>query len=246
MATISVPTASGGQNQLQPGFRFCPTEEDLVLEYLRRRAVNEPVPSTIISDVDILSKNPWDLVPEGVTEKYYFSQRVLRWPQGNRCKRATEEGFWKATGKETSVMYNCNRSGVRLLVGLRKTMVYYRGKAPAGERTNWVMQEFRLAGAGLTPYRVMRPERNSDLAQHGHIAEIMTKENNTPSQALHDVAASAPMVPVLVNPDDSWVICFIYKKKERMLRRRVVGERKIPFYDFFAQANRDGTASTSS
>ncbi|KAL6890176.1 hypothetical protein ACP4OV_008939 [Aristida adscensionis] len=247
MATISFPI-------LQQGFEFCPTDEDLVLQYLRRRAVNEPLPSSNITDVDILAHNPWDLVPgtEGVTEKYYFSKKVLRWSQGKRCKRATKDGFWKASGLEVPIIYNSNTSGVSLVLGVKKTMVFYRGKARGGERTEWTMHEYRLLGAGLTPYRVMRPVRNNDLGNHGPTAAISTKVNDEPAGAPQDAAGSnVPMAPVLVNPDDSWVICHIYKRTGRMphvstQENRVVEERQIPFYDFFAQGNREVTAAQAS
>lgn len=60
---FSKPTASEASVELEPGFKFKPTEEEIVMHYLRPRAVNEPLPSTYIVDVDILSRNPWDLVP---------------------------------------------------------------------------------------------------------------------------------------------------------------------------------------
>jgi len=48
---------------LEPGFKFKPTDEDVVVHYLRPRAMNEPLPSGYIVDVDILNHNPWELVP---------------------------------------------------------------------------------------------------------------------------------------------------------------------------------------
>ena len=60
---FSKPTACEASMELAPGFKFKPTEEEIVMRYLRPRAVNEPLPSAFIVDVDILSRNPWDLVP---------------------------------------------------------------------------------------------------------------------------------------------------------------------------------------
>lgn len=36
-----------------------------------------------------------------------------------------------------------SRSG-RLVVGTRKTLVFYRGRAPRGEKTDWVMHEYSM------------------------------------------------------------------------------------------------------
>jgi hypothetical protein len=46
---------------LPPGFRFHPTDEELILHYLRKRAAAAPCPASVIAEVDIYKFDPWDL-----------------------------------------------------------------------------------------------------------------------------------------------------------------------------------------
>ncbi|OEL23133.1 NAC domain-containing protein 41 [Dichanthelium oligosanthes] len=239
---VSHPIISGAPVLLAPGFKFRPTDEDIVVHYLRPRAMNVPLPSASIVDVDVLGHNPWDLVPEGSMEKYYFSQRVSRWPRGNRCKRAAGDGHWKASGKDVPIFSNDVNSRVPLVVGLKKTMVFYRGKAPFGENTEWVMQEYSLVEAGLMPCRVLRPRGGSNLGRCGCAAAVIAKKNDELSEALRNATARLDKEPVMVNPDDSWVVCHIYKKKKRMPRviaqgYNIAGGGQVPFFDFIGQGN---------
>lgn len=46
---------------LPPGFRLHPTDEELVVHYLKRKAASAPLPVAIIADVDLYKFDPWEL-----------------------------------------------------------------------------------------------------------------------------------------------------------------------------------------
>ncbi|KAG0486329.1 hypothetical protein HPP92_008424 [Vanilla planifolia] len=94
-------------------------------------------------EVDLHAREPWELPDAaklGANEWYFFSFRDRKYATGSRTNRATMAGYWKATGKDRAIRSRrtCEISG------MRKTLVFYRGRAPTGAKTNWVMHEFRL------------------------------------------------------------------------------------------------------
>ncbi|KAJ1685556.1 hypothetical protein LUZ63_016946 [Rhynchospora breviuscula] len=130
--------------KLPPGFRFHPTDEELVVQYLRRKALSYPLPAAVIPEIDLLKFNPWDL-PGGFGEdKYFFNLNEAKYMSGSRSNRATSQGYWKATGKEKQIL-TANSRGNQVVVGLKKVLVFYQGRPPRGARTDWVMHEYRLA-----------------------------------------------------------------------------------------------------
>ncbi|KAL0320647.1 UNVERIFIED_CONTAM: protein CUP-SHAPED COTYLEDON 2 [Sesamum radiatum] len=130
---------------LPPGFRFHPTDEELISYYLLKKVLDSTFTTRAITQVDLNKSDPWNLPGKakmGEREWYFFSLRDRKYPTGVRANRATGGGYWKATGKDREVYSSKTWS----LVGMKKTLVFYRGRAPKGEKTNWVMHEYRLQG----------------------------------------------------------------------------------------------------
>ncbi|RDX82461.1 NAC domain-containing protein 100, partial [Mucuna pruriens] len=129
------------EENLPPGFRFHPTDEELITCYLTRKVSDSGFTSKAIAVVDLNKSEPWDLPGKasmGEKEWYFFNLRDRKYPTGLRTNRATESGYWKTTGKDKEIF----RAGV--LVGMKKTLVFYKGRAPRGQKSNWVMHEYRL------------------------------------------------------------------------------------------------------
>jgi hypothetical protein len=83
------------------------------------------------------------------TESYFFAHKDKKYTTGMRTNRATKEGFWKATGRDKPVFGArfCGQQPPDNVIGMRKTLVFYRGRAPRGVKSNWIMHEFRLTVA---------------------------------------------------------------------------------------------------
>ncbi|KAB2622897.1 NAC domain-containing protein 78-like [Pyrus ussuriensis x Pyrus communis] len=131
-----------------PGFRFKPTDVELLKYFLKRKLIGKRLHVKVISEVDVYKHDPWDLPDKsgwdsGDLKWYFFCPREKKYARGNRIQRATVGGYWKTTGKDRSVL--CSGA----VVGWIKTLIFHTGRAPHGDRTDWVMHEYRLEDQGL-------------------------------------------------------------------------------------------------
>ncbi|URE33240.1 NAC domain-containing protein [Musa troglodytarum] len=156
---MSIPVTD--HSGVPPGFRFHPTEEELLNFYLRKKVACEKVDLDVIRDVDLNKLEPWDIqgllsytLIEVAIESceaetcrigstpqndwYFFSHKDKKYPTGTRTNRATAAGFWKATGRDKVICSSIKR------IGMRKTLVFYKGRAPHGQKSDWIMHEYRL------------------------------------------------------------------------------------------------------
>lgn len=144
--------------QLPPGFRFHPTDDELVMHYLCRKCASQQIDVAIIKELDLYKHDPWDLpglALYGDKEWYFFSPRERKYPNGSRPNRAAGTGYWKATGADKAI-------GRPKTVGIKKALVFYAGKAPKGHKTNWIMHEYRLADVDRSARNKNRSSRLDD------------------------------------------------------------------------------------
>ncbi|GMH00375.1 hypothetical protein Nepgr_002214 [Nepenthes gracilis] len=172
-----------GQSRVPPGFRFHPTEEELLLYYLKKKLAYQKIDLDVICEVDLNKLEPWDIQEKckiGSTPQndwYFFSHKGKKYPTGTRTNRATAAGFWKATGRDKTIYSNGRR------VGMRKTLVFYKGRAPHGHKSDWIMHEYRLDDDDATT--------------------PATDNNNNVSNAMGGY----------VTQEEGWVVCRIFQKK---------------------------------
>ncbi|KAK9160397.1 hypothetical protein Syun_006738 [Stephania yunnanensis] len=99
---------------LPPGFRFAPSDEELVCHYLYDKITNKRASNDTMVEVNLHLCEPWQL---------------------------------PATGKDRAVVHPTSNA----VVGMRKTLVFYNGRAPNGIKSGWVMHEFRLENGQMPP-----------------------------------------------------------------------------------------------
>ncbi|GMH21797.1 hypothetical protein Nepgr_023639 [Nepenthes gracilis] len=134
-----------------PGFRFHPTEEELVGYYLKRKINSLNIDLDVIIDIDLYRMEPWDIQErcklgyDEQNEWYFFSHKDKKYPTGTRTNRATAAGFWKATGRDKAVLSK------NKIIGMRKTLVFYKGRAPNGKKTDWIIHEYQLQSSEHAP-----------------------------------------------------------------------------------------------
>ncbi|XP_078173325.1 protein CUP-SHAPED COTYLEDON 3-like [Carex rostrata] len=176
---------------LPPGFRFYPSDEELVCYYLYKKVANERISEGTLVEVDLHTREPWEL-PEvaklSADEWYFFSFKDRKYATGSRANRATKTGYWKATGKDRTV----HNPSTHEIVGMRKTLVFYSGRAPNGVKTGWVMHEFRLE----TP--------NAPAKEDWVLCRVFNKGRDT-SQYSKEQGPAAPIMdlsppPLVDNP----------------------------------------------
>ena len=157
--------AMGGASDLPPGFHFFPSDEELIVHFLRRKASLLPCQPDIVPTILLNHYDPWELngmhllsANDIFLSTSLFGVRVMSWllattffldkalQAGNQWyffshatqSRVTPNGYWSSIcADETVKSGGCN-------IGLKKTLVFSIGESSEGIETNWIMHEYHL------------------------------------------------------------------------------------------------------
>ncbi|XP_051135993.1 NAC domain-containing protein 83-like isoform X2 [Andrographis paniculata] len=151
-------------NNLPPGLRFEPTDEEIVFQYLASKTFSHPSPPCVIPEIDPFTLS--DLPPAGGDtsssrdqERYFFCTMKTMTTMMRRRRRCTilsgRNGFWKDNvGYDKPIV--CSKcSSLRMsmpmqLVGIKRTLVFYKVIKQKNDRyraipTNWIMHMYHIA-----------------------------------------------------------------------------------------------------
>ncbi|KAJ9680982.1 hypothetical protein PVL29_020076 [Vitis rotundifolia] len=179
---------------LPVGFRFAPTDEELVDNYLTWKILGMDSEVEIIPEVDVCKWEPWEIPGFSVIktddpEWFFFSLLDYKYSNGSRSNRATNAGYWKPTGQDRDIFSGTNRE----VIGTKKTLVFYRGRGRGAIRTHWVIHEYHTNIAGLPAnraYVLCRLKRKTDENTE---SDIPTPDEAVAGTGIHPYAPANNM-----------------------------------------------------
>ncbi|XP_056165591.1 NAC domain-containing protein 1-like [Syzygium oleosum] len=141
-----LPLSSEAEFLLEFPLEFPPTDEELILYYLKPEVMCDPFPlSGFFADVDLYKFDPRKLIEnrkgagKDEEEWYFFNPRDRKYPNGSRPNRCTPGGVWKAARKDSIVLMK-NET-----IGYKRSLAFLRGTSEKrSDVTALNMHEYRL------------------------------------------------------------------------------------------------------
>ncbi|KAF8395523.1 hypothetical protein HHK36_019471 [Tetracentron sinense] len=195
-------------SKLPPGYRFDPSDEELVGYFLTNKLFGTlPSPSPDIKEIvdyNVYQEEPWFLphisgdvssvllgYPNrggDITEMYFFVMRELKTKNSKKkpnrvlTKHHDGGGWWKASGGDKKI-HDSNG----FLLGKKKSLVFYsygrdngtKKTTKDGIKTNWIMHEYSLAEETFQQWVLCRIRLNEKVAEDGRGSSAL--EQSRPS-----------------------------------------------------------------
>ncbi|XVF23142.1 hypothetical protein REPUB_Repub13aG0012300 [Reevesia pubescens] len=127
------------------GYRFLPTDQELIVHYLLKKVKREASSSDAVIDCEIYGdddKEPWKIFDQTSGEKFYVFTKLKKNGKARRVERRAGLGTWK--GQRTDLVKDSKNN----LLGFKKLFVFQvkdsNSKSIAIKNGHWLMHEFSL------------------------------------------------------------------------------------------------------
>lgn len=149
---MSSPSAAGPVSRynedgthpgLPAGFRFCPSAQVIVQQFLAKKVSGTEMPDSPIKELDLYRFDPEQLpitIADGRERWMYF----FVFMSDENVDRSTPNGYWKVDEQDVRIKDELTKK----VIGFKNSFVWYTNEIGPNRRykTNWVMDEYRTKG----------------------------------------------------------------------------------------------------
>ncbi|CAL9073902.1 unnamed protein product, partial [Musa acuminata var. zebrina] len=179
------------------GYRFLPTAEELLVDYLANWVAGAPLPGRAVAFADVYGTEPWNLLGSDRQEGYFFAERKPKNSGGSRVDRKAGSGSWTLYKKQETVKSMVG--GREMVVGRKSCLSFNDGRR---KNSGWTMYEFEMCSSGGFETRVLCHVKRSSHCAYSGGTTIKTVET-TLTEAATDTVTGDSFVGRKRNRDES-------------------------------------------
>ncbi|XP_064957883.1 protein CUP-SHAPED COTYLEDON 2-like [Musa acuminata AAA Group] len=178
------------------GYRFLPTAEELVVDYLANCIAGTPLPSRAVAFADVYGTEPWNLLCSDRQEGYFFAERKPKNSGGSRVDRKAGTGSWTLNKKQEPVKSLVD--GREMVVGRKSFLSFNDGRR---KNSGWVMYEYEMCSPGFERRVLCHVKKSSHHAISG--GNFIKKVESTFTEAATETVSGGSLVGQKRNREES-------------------------------------------
>ncbi|CAL9758844.1 unnamed protein product [Musa acuminata subsp. burmannicoides] len=168
------------------GYRFLPTAEELLVDYLANWVAGAPLPGRAVAFADVYGTEPWNLLGSDRQEGYFFAERKPKNSGGSRVDRKAGSGSWTLYKKQETVKSMVG--GREMVVGRKSCLSFNDGRR---KNSGWTMYEFEMCSSGGFETRVLCHVKRSSHCAYSGGTTIKTVETTLTEAATDTVTGDS-------------------------------------------------------